>query len=115
MNPIIIIIAAALVLSALVVVVLNKPAFPFVTVAFILVLVYFVVSTYLVDTALSSTAVSDELSRFINFTVMKDNPSYEDLESSFNIFMITDIALFVLCAAAMFFEAMVILRKNVAK
>lgn len=115
MNPIIIIISAALLLSALVVAVLNKPAFPVVTVCFIVILIYFVVTTYLIDTALSNTSVSEELSRFVSFSVMKDNPTYEDLESAFAVFMYTDIGLFGACVITMLLEALVILKKNAGK
>ena len=112
MNPEIIIGAAALILSAFVIAVLNKLRVPIVASAFIIVLIFFVISTYLIDSALSSTTISDQLGGFVSFLVMKNSPSVEELEFSFKVFMFTDIGIFASCVVSMLIEAMVILRKN---
>lgn len=112
MNPVIIIGAAALVLSLLVITVLNKPSVPLITSAFIVTLIFFVISTYLIDSALSNSTISEQLSGFVSFLVMKPSPSAEELEFSFRVFMFTDIGLFASCIISMLVESMLILRKN---
>lgn len=114
-NPIIIIAAAALVLSALAIAILNKPAVPVVTSTLIIILIFFVVATYLIDSAVSNSSVSDSLINFISFSVLKDNPTNEDLEFAFNTFKYTDIGLFAASLISMFTEALLILRQNSGK
>ncbi len=112
MNPIVIIAATALVLSTFVIAILNKPRIPVVASAFIIVLIFFVISTYLIDSAISNSAISEQLDGFVSFLVMHQSPSTEELEQSFNIFKYTDMGLFVSCILSMLIEALVILRKN---
>ncbi len=114
-NPIIIIAAAALVFSAFTVAILNKPAVPLVTSAFIIVLIFFVITTYLIDSTISNNSVSDTLNGFVSFAVFKDTPNNEDLEFAFNTFKYTDIGLFVVSLVSMFVEALLILRQNSGK
>lgn len=111
-NPIIIIVAVALLLSAFVVTLLNKPGLPIVASTFIIILIFFVLTTYLIDNAISNNSVSETLSSFVCFAVMNQSPSYEDLEAAFNIFKYTDIGLFLASVVSMLIEAMLILRQN---
>ncbi|MBR2176915.1 MAG: hypothetical protein IJ861_08220 [Clostridia bacterium] len=111
-NPILIIIAAALVLSAFVVALLNKPKFPLVAGMLIVILIFFVFATFLIDSALTELASSEGLSMFVNFLLVGDNPTYEELEAAFNVFMYVDIGLFTASLIAMFAEALFILHKN---
>ncbi len=114
-NPIIIIAAAALLLSAIVIAALNKPPLPIVASALMIILIFFVATTYFIDNAISTASLSDSLNGFVCFAVVNQNPSYEDLESAFNVYKYTDISLFVVCLISMFIEAMVVLRKNSGK
>lgn len=114
-NPIIIIGAVALILSAFAIAILNKPAVPVVTSAFIIILIFFIITTYLIDSAISNNSVSDSLSGFVNFSLLQNNPNNEDLEFAFNTFKYTDIGLFVVSLISMFVEALLILRQNSGK
>lgn len=114
-NPIIIIAAAALILSAFAVAILNKPAFPVVTVMLIVVLIFFIIMTYLIDSAISDNSVSDSLNTFVGFSIFKNKPNNEDLEFAFNTFKYTDIGLFIASLVSMFTEALLILRQNSGK
>lgn len=114
-NPIIIIAAAGLILSAFAVAILNKPAVPVVTSTLIVILIFFVVTTYLIDSAISNSSVSDSLSSFIGFSVLNDSPNGEDLEFAFNTLKYTDISLFAASLISMFTEALLILHQNSGK
>ena len=94
MNPILIVFSAAVVLSALSIALINKPRIPVVAGSFLLVLIFFVVTT------------------FFRFVVMKDRPTYEDLETAFSIFSYVDIGLFLASLFAMFTETLTILHQN---
>ena len=109
-NPIIIIAAVGLILSAFAVAILNKPAVPVVTSTLIVILIFFVVTTYLID-----SAISDSLSSFIGFSVLNDSPNGEDLEFAFNTLKYTDIGLFAASLISMFTEVLLILRQNSGK
>ena len=111
-NPILIIIAAALGLSAFVVALLNKPKFPLVAGMLIIILIFFVFATFLIDSALTDLSSSEGLSMFVNFLLAGDDPTYEELEAAFNVFMYVDIGLFAASLVAMFAEALFILHKN---
>ena len=88
MNPILIVFSAAVVLSALSIALINKPRIPVVAGSFLLVLIFFVVTTFFIDNAISDMISLNELSGFVRFVVMKDRPTYEDLETAFSIFII---------------------------
>ena len=112
MNPILIVFSAAVVLSALSIALINKPRIPVVAGSFVLVLIFFVVTTFFIDNAISDMISSNELSGFVRFVVMKDRPTYEDLETAFSIFSYVDIGLFLASLFAMFTETFTILHQN---
>ena len=112
MNPILIVISAAVVLSALSIALINKPKVPVVAGAMIIVLIFFVLTTFFIDNAITDMVSSNELSGFVRFVVMKDRPTYEDLETAFSIFSYVDIGLFLASLFAMFTETLTILHQN---
>lgn len=109
-NPIVIIVAAAILMSVLVVCVLNKPKIPVITGTFIFILICFVIMTYMIDTAISSAGNSVRYSDFVSFITMSDSMLYTQLEESFRTFMIFDIVLFVLSMLSLGLEAAHILK-----
>ena len=111
MNPILIVISAAVVLSALSIALINKPRIPVVAGSILLVLIFFVVTTFFIDNAISDMINSNELSGFVRFAVMKDRPTYEELEASFSIFSYVDI-LITICYFHQFFIKFSIILKN---
>lgn len=113
-NPIIIILAAALLLAVIAVCIINKPKKPVITGTLIAVLICFVVFTFMIDNSISAlgTKMPDS---FVCFLTMNEAPAYEDLALSFRTFMIVDIGLIVLSLASLFFEILLILRKDSKK
>lgn len=111
-NPILIIGGAAVLLSAAVIAILNKPKLPLIASAFIIVLMFFLVTTFMLDNSIADFSKSESLTSFICFCVMNDTPSYDDLTSSFRAMMYIDMSLFAGSVISMFIEAMFILRKN---
>ncbi len=111
-NPIVIIITAALFVSVLVISIINKPKKPIVTAVLIIILMAYVSATFLLDNSLSTINTESSFDGLVNFIVMNDNPSYEDIESSFKIFMIFDISLIAASLLSLFAEIMIILRKD---
>ena len=111
-NPIILIIAAALFLSALAVAVLNRPDFPVITSALIIILMFFVFSTFMLDSAITDLSSAENLNDFVKFLISSYEPGFGELEASFRTFMISDLVLFAASLSAMVFEALFILRKN---
>lgn len=112
MNPILIIIAVAVILSALTVTILNKPRIPIVASAFLVILIFFVVTTFFIDNAIADAFVSNSLNDFVRFVIMNDNPTYDDLEKAFTLFSYIDVGLFLATVMVMFTEAFYILRHN---
>ncbi len=110
-NPIVIIVSAALVLSVIVVSIINKPKKPLVTGTIITVLVCFVVFTYMIDSAIVSLGTGDN-DNFIKFLTMSDVLSYDGLSESFVTFMVIDIGLIAASLLSLFMEIMLILRKG---
>ncbi len=111
-NPIVIIIASAILLSVLVVRILNRPKKPIITGALILILIFFIIATWLIDNAISSFNSTRQFMDFVSFIVMIDNPTYTQLENSFTTFMITDIVLFAVLLISFFFEILYILKND---
>ncbi len=114
-NPIIIIVSLALVLSALVIAFLNKPPFPIVASVFICLLIFFVITTYLIDSAIANVSVSDSLNGFVCFAITHSSPTYDDLAAAFEVYKYTDLGLFAICLITMFTEVLMILHKNSEK
>ena len=113
-NPIIIIISAALILSMLSVAVINKPKKPVVTGSVIVVLICFVTFTFMIDRAIT-TLSTGEPNGFVSFLTMNDQLTYESLAGSFNTFMGFDIALIAASLLTLFVEILIILRKGAKK
>ena len=111
-NPIVIIITAALLISILVVSIINKPKKPIVTGVLILILTVYVASTFLLDNSLAVFGSENNINEFVKFIIMNDNPTYEDIESSFVTFKIFDISLIAMSFVSLFIEIMLILRKD---
>lgn len=113
-NPIVVIISAALILSMISVSLINKPQKPLVTGTVIVVLIGFVVFTFMIDRALS-TISSGDMNGFVCFLTMNQQPTYESLAESFNTFMYFDIVLIAASLITLFIEIMLILRKGAVK
>lgn len=111
-NPILIVIASAVFLSAAVITFINRPKFPLTAAALLLILVFFLFSTFAVDQMLMDVSGTGAFGQFVRFAVMNDKPSYEDLETSFTTFSCIDIGLFVASLISMFIETLSILHKN---
>lgn len=114
-NPIIIIITAALLLSVLVICIINRPKKPIITGTLIFILVCFVITTWMLDNVISSPNSSSQFAGFINFVILNDNPTDVQLEQSFNIFMIMDMILFCFVVISLIFEALYILKSDRGK
>lgn len=111
-NPILIIAAVAVILSALTITILNKPRIPIVASFFLIILIFFVFTTFFIDNAIADAFVSNSLNDFVRFAIMSDNPTYDDLENAFTLFSYIDVGLFLATVIAMFTEAFYILRQN---
>ncbi len=113
-NPIVIIVSAAVILSILSVAIINKPKKPVVTGGVIVVLIGFVVFTFLIDRSISVVSTGD-MNGFVCFLTMNDQPTYDSLAESFNTFMGFDIALIAASLITLFIEIMLILKKGAVK
>lgn len=111
-NPILIIITIALLLSVLVVCILNKPKKPIVTGTLIFLLACFVTITFMIDNVISNLSRESIFLDIVNFVIMTDEPTYVQLSSSFNTFMMIDIALFILSFVSLIIEALNILKSD---
>lgn len=114
-NPVMIIAASAVVLSAFVISLLNKPKLPIVTGALIIVLIFYVSVTFMLDNAIVSFASSEKISDFIQFVVINHSPTYIELEDSFKVLMVMDTSVFLMSIAALFAETLIILKKDSEK
>ncbi len=110
-NPIIIIVSVALLLSVVSVCIINKPQKPLITGVMILILIAFVVFTFLIDNAISGLSTG-EANGLVSFLTMSDTLTYEGLSASFNTFMWLDIGLIGASLVSLFFEILIILRKG---
>ncbi len=111
-NPIFIIISAAVILSAAAITFINKPRVPIVAGSILVVLIIFVFTTFSIDNAIADVMNSHELSSFVCFAVLKDKPTYEELETTFTVFSCIDVGLFIASLVTMFIETLSILHKN---
>ena len=110
-NPIVIIVSAALFLSMTAIALINKPKKPVVTGTVILILIVFVFFTFHIDNAIT-TLEKNDANGFIYFLTMSDHLTYESLSGSFNTFMCMDIALIAGALLSLFIEILLILRKG---
>lgn len=111
-NPIVIIVSTALILSVIVVYIFNKPKKPILTGTFILLLICFVIITWIIDNTISSFNSTQQFMDIVKFITMLNNPTYTQLENAFDLFMVIDIIFFVLSLISLLFEAMNILKKD---
>lgn len=110
-NPIVIIVSAALFLAALAICIINRPKKPVVTGMVILILIGFVFFTFLIDNAIT-TLNNGSPDAFVCFLTMNDKPGYYDLASSFRTFMLVDMGLIAASLLSLFVEILLILRKG---
>ncbi len=111
MNPVIIIVSAALFLSVAAISIINKPKKPVTTGAVIIILICFVVFTFMIDRSINMLP-SGESNSFVCFLTMSDTLTYDGLAESFRIFMYTDIGLIAASLVSLFVEIMLILKKD---
>jgi len=111
-NPILIVIAAAVFLSAAVITFINRPKFPLTAATLLVILIFFLFATFSIDQTIMDVSGTGAFSQFVKFSVMNDKPSYEYLETSFTVFSCIDIGLFIASLISMFIETLSILHKN---
>lgn len=111
-NPIVLIVAAAILMSVLVVSVLNRPKTPVITGTFILILICFLVMTYMIDNSISGLGNNGGVDGFVSFITMSESMAYTELEASFRTFMIFDIVLFAASMLSLGLEATYILKND---
>lgn len=114
-NPIVIIVTAALLLSVLAICIINKPKKPIITGTLIFILACFVVTTWIIDNTISNFSSTGSFISFVSFVTMLDNPTYSQLEEAFDIFMTMDIVFFVLSLLSLVLEAVNILKNDKRK
>ena len=113
-NPIIITVGAALILSVMSVSIINKPKKPIVTGTVLVVLICFVIFTFMIDNAISTVDTSDAVP-FVYFLTMSEKLTYEGLAASFHTFMCFDIVLIAGSLLTLFAEMLFIRRKGAKK
>ncbi len=111
-NPIVLIITAAILVSILVVSIINKPKKPIVTGTIIIILVGYILMTYLVDNSLAAFDSAMSFDGLVCFIVMNGKPTYQEMEAAFNTLKIMDISLIIISLASLMIEIMAILRKD---
>ena len=96
-NPIVIIISAAILFFAIIFCVLNKPKKPILSGVLLILLSFFIASTYMID--ITFTSISDQsykmdlLNKIVCFVTATDTLTEASLEQSFNVFKTFDIVL----------------------
>ena len=109
-NPIVVIILSAYILSFLVLRIVVKPKKPIFTGALLVMLILFVIVTSMIDTSIyGSELMSDfekSMGSFVTSTRIQDTVK---LESSFRIFAWIDIGLFAVTIISMYVELRAIL------
>lgn len=109
-NPIVIIILAAYILSFLVLRIVVKPKKPIFTGALLLMLILFVIVTSMIDTSIYGSELMNDFEKsivsFVTSTRIHDTVK---LETSFRIFVWIDIGLFAVTIISMYVELRAIL------
>lgn len=109
-NPIVIIILSAYILSFLVLRIVVKPKKPIFTGALLLMLILFVIVTSMIDTSIyGSELMSDFEKNMVSFVTSTRIQDTIKLESSFRIFAWIDIGLFAVTIISMYVELRAIL------
>ena len=109
-NPIVIIILSAYILSFLVLRIVVKPKKPIFTGALLVMLILFVIVTSMIDTSIyCSELMSDFEKSMVSFVTSTRIQDTVKLESSFRIFAWIDIGLFAVTIISMYVELRAIL------
>lgn len=109
-NPIIVIILSAYILSFLVLRIVVKPKKPIFTGALLAMLILFVIVTSMIDTSIyGSELMSDFEKSMVSFVTSTRIQDTVKLESSFRIFAWIDIGLFAVTIISMYVELRAIL------
>ncbi len=109
-NPIVIIILSAYILSFLVLRIVVKPKKPIFTGALLVMLILFVIVTSMIDTSIyGSELMSDFEKSMVSFVTSTRIQDTVKLESSFKIFALIDIGLFAVTIISMYIELRAIL------
>ena len=109
-NPIVVIILSAYILSFLVLRIVVKPKKPIFTGALLVMLILFVIVTSMIDTSIyGSELMSDFEKSMVSFVTSTRIQDTVKLESSFRIFAWIDIGLFAVTIISMYVELRAIL------
>ena len=109
-NPIVVIILSAYILSFLVLRIVVKPKKPIFTGALLVMLILFVIVTSMIDTSIyGSELMSDFEKSMVSFVISTRIQDTVKLESSFRIFAWIDIGLFAVTIISMYVELRAIL------
>lgn len=109
-NPIVVIILSAYILSFLVLRIVVKPKKPIFTGALLAMLILFVIVTSIIDTSIyGSELMSDFEKSMVSFVTSTRIQDTVKLESSFRIFAWIDIGLFAVTIISMYVELRAIL------
>lgn len=109
-NPIVVIILSAYILSFLVLRIVVKPKKPIFTGALLVILILFVIVTSMIDTSIyGSELMSDFEKSMVSFVTSTRIQDTVKLESSFRIFAWIDIGLFAVTIISMYVELRAIL------
>lgn len=109
-NPIVVIILSAYILSFLVLRIVVKPKKPIFTGALLIMLILFVIVTSMIDTSIyGSELMSDFEKSMVSFVTSTRIQDTVKLESSFRIFAWIDIGLFAVTIISMYVELRAIL------
>lgn len=107
-NPVILIVAAALIVLCFLYCLILKPQKPVMTFLFILLLALFITCTGLLNQALTPgqefMLSGLHMNKLVPFLVGRKKPSLEEYELAFNTFRNIDIGLFFATAASMILE-----------
>ena len=104
-NPIVVIILSAYILSFLVLRIVVKPKKPIFTGALLVMLILFVIVTSMIDTSIyGSELMSDFEKSMVSFVTSTRIQDTVKLESSFRIFAWIDIGLFAVTIISMYVE-----------
>lgn len=109
-NPIVVIIFAALVLSTIVLYIFIRPKKPILTGVFLVILILLVISTVMIDSAISGADMMNNFEgAIVSFITTADIKDTLSLEKSFEIFACFDIAAFIATVISMCFELRTVL------
>lgn len=109
-NPIVIIILAAYILSFLVLRIVVKPKKPIFTGALLLMLILFVIVTSMIDTSIYGSELMNDFEKsIVSFVTSTRIHDTVNLETSFRIFAWIDIGLFAVTIISMYVELRAIL------